>query len=119
MREKAIETGERLSQITHIDNLMPQQHRQSTILQMPLKGKVPKTTRTHIVDKYESIEELWLFLSEQTGIYRKDMPNYLLKEIEKLTEACLEIFGYISSSYVLEILKTMREEIPNVQETTQ
>ena len=114
-QEEAIQEGSKLKKILTIKDMMPidqdNQLKQTNIIQAPLLGKRPKTKSLTPQDTYQTAEEVWLFILENTGFKRGALPVDFIKNIDQIIQSSLKTFGYIQGNSVLLIINTIKKEI--------
>ena len=117
-QEEAIAEGKKLKNMITFPDLIPKDDRsnQNKIIQVPLKGRRPKTKSLTPQDTYQTAEEVWLFILENTGFKRAELPETFIQAIDHLIEASLEFNKKVTAKDVLLITNKIREEITKPME---
>ena len=119
-QEEATEEGKKIKKVLTLNDLMPKvtDINQTKIIQPPLKGKRPATQAITPQDKYQTNEEVWMFIVENTGFKRGRLTPDLVTRIEGVIQSSIRAYGYIQATEVLLIINTIRKEMNFAKEET-
>ena len=121
-QEQAIQEGKKLKKTLTLTDLMPQPTKEThqtqdkpKIVHTPIKGKRPKTSKAILpTDNYQTAEEVWLFVLENTGYRRGELPQDFIENIDRIIHSSIEAFGHVNQNSVLLIVNTINKEIKQI-----